>query len=87
MQKRIATPIAVAVHIQGESPVFGDSSTQVLVDDEAGGPFIVLRQCNSSTKPGEVRLDMDELELVIRVARRLMKAQPDIADDGYGGEF
>lgn len=81
MKKRAATPIGIAIHVDGQSPIFGESTTHVLVDDEAGGLYIVLRQMHDDIKPGEVRLDMDELEEVVRAARRLMKAQPlEVAD-------
>lgn len=76
MTRLRTTPLGVAIHPHDQSPVYGTQATQVMIDDEAGGPFIVLRQFNDYIKPGEIRLDMDELEAVVRAARRLMKAQP-----------
>ena len=79
--KRATTPIGYAVHVHGTSAVFDDSVTQVLVDDDAAGPYIVLKQIGrEANKAGEVRLDLDELEAVIRAARRLLRAQPEIVD-------
>ena len=79
--KRATTPIGYSVHVHGTSAVFDDSVTQVLVDDDAAGPYIVLKQSGrEANKAGEVRLDMDELEAVVRAARRLIRAQPEIVD-------
>jgi len=76
MTARKITPIGMAVHPPDESPIFGEHATHVLIDDEAAGPFIVLRQYGSETKSGEVRLDIEELDAVMRAARRLIRAQP-----------
>lgn len=73
--KILTTPIAVAVHPAGCNPIFGDQATHVVVDDYAGGPFIVIRQFGDHIKEGEVRLDMDELEAVVSAARQLIAAQ------------
>ena len=76
MIKLKATPITTAVHFAEDNPIFGESSTHVTIDDEAGGPFIILKQCHDYIKPGEVRLDMEELELICKVARKMVKAYP-----------
>ena len=76
MTARKITPIGMSVHLPDESPIFGDSSTHVMVDDDAAGPYLVLRQYGREAKVGEVRLDIDELESVMRAARRLIRAQP-----------
>jgi hypothetical protein len=76
MTARKITPIGMSVHMPDESPIFGDSSTHVMVDDDAAGPYLVLRQYGNERKVGEVRLDIDELESVMRAARRLIRAQP-----------
>ena len=76
MTARKITPIGMSVHLPDESPIFGDSSTHVIVDDESEGPFIVLRQFTDHSKLCEVRLDIAELEAVLRAARRLLRAQP-----------
>jgi hypothetical protein len=69
------------VHVFGTSALFDESVTQVLIDDDAAGPYIVLKQSGrEANKAGEVRLDMDELEAVVRAARRLIRAQPEIVD-------
>ena len=76
MIKLEATSITTSVHHEEDNPVFGESSTHITIDDEAGGPFIVLKQCHDYIKPGEVRLDMNELELICKVARKMVKNYP-----------
>lgn len=73
--KRVKTVIAMSVHSEGESAVFGEGATHVRVEDDGGGPFIVLHQVNESTEAGMVRLDADELELVLDAGRELLRQE------------
>jgi hypothetical protein len=68
--KILVTPIKYAVHREKESPIFGETVTHVSVQDEGGGPFILL-ESNQSTADG-LRIDMDELQQVTIAASRLM---------------
>ena len=65
------TPIVVSVHRSDVNPVFGEQAIHVKVDDEAGGPFIILTS-NGDNDAGEIRIDMDELEAVTKAARQLI---------------
>jgi len=76
MTARKITPIGMAVHLPEESPIFGEQTLKVRIEDDAAGPYLVLRQCGGEIEPGEVRLDLEELEAVLRAARRLIRAQP-----------
>jgi hypothetical protein len=76
MTDRKITPIGMSVHLPDESPIFGEDATHVMVDDDAAGPYLVLRQYGNERKVGEVRLDIEELDAVMRAARRLIRAQP-----------
>jgi hypothetical protein len=60
-----------------ENPLFGETATHVLLDDDSAGAYIVLKQVNEYSKEGEVRLNMDELELVVKAARELIENYPD----------
>jgi hypothetical protein len=67
------TGMSYAVHLDHESPVFGESVTHVRIDDEAAGPYIVISQTtNPEAKPGEVAFELEQLEQVLMCARRLM---------------
>lgn len=65
------TPLCLSVHHDDESPILGKYSTHVSIEDEAAGPFIVLRQPRAES--GEVRLEPDELDVVIEAAQQLLK--------------
>lgn len=68
------TPMAMAVHLAHENPVYGECSTMVTVDDEAGGAFLVISQSDEQAKVGTVRMDLEQLEAVVAAARKLIKA-------------
>lgn len=65
---------AIAIHRAGDSPIFGESTTIVRLDDEGGGPFIVIEQATPA-QPGVVKLDPDEIAIVMRIARRLLRQE------------
>jgi len=69
------TIMTVSVHRPDVNPVFGHGVTHVSIDDEAGGSFIILTQFDDNIEPGKVRLDLDELEEIIEVARELLKQE------------
>ena len=68
--KLLITPLMVSVHRKGDNPVYSERAIKVTVDDEGGGPFIVL-DSNEEMKDG-LRIDMDELEAVTAAARKLI---------------
>ena len=80
MTKRTITPIAMAIHLPDESPIFGDSTLHLALDDEGAGPFFVLRQVSGNDgnplEAGSVRIDMEELEAFAEAARRLISGHP-----------
>lgn len=72
MTKKLkVTPITMSVHREGENPVFSDCATHVTIDDEAAGPFVILSQ--SASENNSVRLDLDELQVIARVANMMAK--------------
>lgn len=68
--KLLITPITVSVHRKGDNPIFGENVIHVSVEDEGGGPFIVL-DSNEGKEDG-LRIDMDELEAATAAARQLI---------------
>lgn len=47
-------------------PIFSEKATEISIDDEAGGEFIVIRQTFDRAENGEVRLNPgNELEQVV----------------------
>lgn len=64
------TTTAIAAHLSRDNPVFGESVIEVALDDEAAGPFIVLRQPGTAS---EIKLDYDQLLLVVDAAKMLIE--------------
>ena len=77
-RKPVRTPIKVAVHRSGQNPLFGEGALSVSVDDEGGGAFIVLE---GEDEHG-IRIDMDELEVVVEVAHDLIAGYNRAMDGG-----
>ena len=55
---------------RGTSPLYSECSTIVTVVDEAGGPFLEIQTLADDA--AKIRLDLQELEVVVEVARHLM---------------
>jgi len=47
----------------------------VTIEDEAGGPFILINTVSTDSCKGEVRLDLEELEEVVEVAKMLINQE------------
>lgn len=62
------TITAITVHPEGVNPVYGEGATTVRLEDEAGGPFIVLEQRPDHPQQDreEIRLDFDEVEALVQ---------------------
>jgi len=63
------------------SPLFSEKAVIVTVEDEAGGPFILINTTSGDSCHGEVRLDLEELQEVVEVARELIN-QPTLKESG-----
>jgi hypothetical protein len=69
-QGYINTITAIAVHPPDLNPVFGDGVVTAQLDDEAGGPFVVLEQDGQ-----KVRICFEEVEALVQAISQL-RAQP-----------
>lgn len=72
MNKYKTTILQVSVHREDSNPIFGEGNTYVQVDDEAGGPFLVIEQHDDQSRTGAVRLDYEEFLAVAEAAKMLM---------------
>ena len=57
------------------SPLFSERAVIVTVEDEAGGPFILINTTSGDSCHGEVRLDPEELDEVVAVAKMLVNQE------------
>ena len=61
-----STITSVAVSYQDESPIFGENTIKLALDDEAGGVFFVLSDLNGNT----IKIDHQqwiELEVAAKI--------------------
>ena len=58
-----------------DSPIYSEKAISVSVEDEAGGPFIVLTTGDDISGRGEIRLDAEELWEAAKVAKELMEQE------------
>jgi hypothetical protein len=63
----------INIYHDTDHPVFGENITEVSIEDEAAGPFIVLEQAGYKDR-GKLKFDLEELELVLNVARYLVRS-------------
>jgi len=79
------TTMEVAVHYPNMNPSFAEGVICVRVDDEGGGPFIVIAQ-DFGDKENKIRIDIDELPVIIDVAKKLVREfEKNISCAGAGG--
>jgi hypothetical protein len=63
----------INIYHDSDHPVFGENITEVSIEDEAAGAFVVLEQAGDKDR-GKLKFDLEELELVLKVAREMVKA-------------
>lgn len=68
-----STVMKIAVHPAGENPELSELTTHVSVNDEGGGPYLVIEQFDDNRKPGMVRIDFDELEVIAAVGKEIIE--------------
>ena len=69
--KYIQTIKSIMVYPEGE-PWFHELATEVSLEDEGGGYYVVLTQAPDAPELGQVRLDPDELDSVYAAAKQLL---------------
>jgi len=69
--KYIQTIRSIMVYPEGE-PWFHELATEVSLEDEGGGYYVVLTQSPDAPELGQVRLDPEELDAVYSAAKQLL---------------
>ena len=69
--KYVQTIKSIKVYPEG-GPWFHELATEVSLEDEGGGYYVVLTQCPDAPELGQVRLDPDELNAVYSAAKQLL---------------
>lgn len=65
------TMVSVAIHRDDESPIYGENTTVVSLDDEGAGQFVTIRQ-TAQLHSSEIRLDPEEVPVVLDAAQKLL---------------
>lgn len=63
------TTTAITVHLKDESPVFGECSLTVKLDDEAGGAFVVI----TDTMGAKINIDYPQWKRLNEAVEMLFK--------------
>ena len=70
--KYVTTILKVAVHNETENPAFGEGNTYVSVEDEGGGPFLIIQQYSDEHGTVILRIEYQELLAVVEASKMLM---------------
>ena len=65
-------PLGFSIYSEKENPIFGEGVTHVMIDDEAAGPFIILKQYTDEGTM-EIKLDFSEVDPVFNAIKELEK--------------
>lgn len=72
MGEKMITPTRYAIHKKGESPVFGENTIFVEVDDHGAGMFMTVYPASDTEKRISFDFeDFDELVLVVQGIKRI----------------
>lgn len=66
------TILKVAVHSEESNPTYGNGNTYVSVDDETGGPFLVIENDSDEHGFNTLRIEYAEFLAVAEAAKMLM---------------
>lgn len=77
MQDFITTILSINVHDTNSHPIFGERNTIIRIEDNAGGPFIVIEQENDDTGKQSISIDFKEFPHIVNAVKMLME-QPSI---------
>jgi hypothetical protein len=77
MSTFIKTITSVSVHLYDENPIFGENSTHISIEDEAGGLYIKITQCHDNIENGSVSFnDINHMTAVFEAAKELAENAP-----------
>ncbi len=71
------TPVSYAIHKKDESPIFGDDTLRLTVQDDAGGYYYTIESvCPTDTHEdvfgqGKLSLDTEEIMLIAELVKKI----------------
>jgi hypothetical protein len=78
-------PIAWMIRPEGAS-MFDERAIEIRIDDEAAGPFVVVKSQLDEVKPGEVSIDPGEWPTIRAAIDAAMKVANEIEKDQEGAK-
>lgn len=82
MSKYKFIPTSLSLYRRGDSPIFGESVTNLRLDDEAGGIFLIIEQAPNQFGPGgSIRLDFEEVPQLIAAINVLKNIAKEVDKD------
>lgn len=69
------TVIKMSIHPETENAIHGDQTIHVSLDDDGAGAYIVIEDI---VEGAVLRLDFVELEMVYRVAKKLIRGNIEV---------
>jgi len=76
MSDYTATVMKMAIHRKCDNPAYADGVTYIEIVDEAAGAFLELSQGDQ-----KIRIDPEELELILTEAQRMLAGYPEDAPE------
>lgn len=61
--------------------IFCEMATEIYIDDEAGGPFVVIKQTPDDVEPGKICVSREDWPLICRSVERLLDVCSEIDKD------
>lgn len=62
---------SLIVKPKGE-PIFSELATYISIEDEAAGPFVIIKQHNDLAEKGEIRIDVDEWPCISKAVIQML---------------
>lgn len=66
---------AMAICREGDSPIYGETSMSIRVEDEAAGWFYVIHQERDGAE-AEIHVELDDLRALLACAEEMAKQEP-----------
>lgn len=86
-----STILTISVHQETDNPIFGASATHITIEDQSGGPYITITQCQDNPESGTVVLEFEQFKEVVKAVNILefqksIRNSSDIMDNFINNE-
>ena len=64
MRELNAVTTEMVIYPIGKNPIYDEGTITITITDEAAGPFLIISQRSETLEPNEIRIELDELDLI-----------------------